>query len=230
MPDAEALAARFGNRLLRLGPFVDGQLIASNPIDAVRAGAGADIDMLLGTTEQEFNMVAAGVGATLDDGTLVRALAHLGLSADQVAAYRRLAPDLSAPELLGQVLTDRAFRLLTARLADARHGAPGGTYAYEFRWRSPGLGGRLGSGHCVDIPFVFDVLDGERVEDVLGTDPPLPLAQAMHTAWVEFTARGTPGWPAYAPNRRATMIFDQASAVLDDPLGRQRQIWDGRRS
>ncbi len=226
-PDPEALAARFGERLLRLGPCVDGELIPSSPIDAVRAGAGADIDMLLGTTEQEFNLVAAGAGGTVDEGTLGRALARLGLSAGQVADYRRLAPDLSASELLGQVLTDRAFRLPTSRLADARPGATAGTYAYEFRWRSPGLDGRLGSGHCVDIPFVFEVLDGERVEDVLGTDPPWQLAREMHTAWVDFAARGQPGWPAYAPDRRAMMIFDQASTVLDDPLGRQRRIWDG---
>ncbi len=229
-PDAESLAARFGARLLRLGPFVDGELIPSNPIDAIRGGAGAGIDLLLGTTEQEFNMVAAGVGATLDDEMLVRALAQLGLSADQAAGYGRVAPGLSRSELLGQVLTDRAFRLPTARLADARHGAPAGTYAYEFRWRSPGLGGRLGSGHCVDIPFVFDVLDGERVEEVLGSDPPRQLARDMHAAWVDFVAHGRPGWPAYAPGRRATMIFDETSAVLDDPLRRQRQIWDGARS
>jgi carboxylesterase type B len=226
-PDAEALAARFGARLLRLGPFVDGELIPANPIDAVRAGAGAGIDMLLGTTEQEFNMVAAGVGASLDDQTLVRALAQVGLSADQAAAYRQVAPDLSLSGLLGQVLTDRAFRLPTARLADARYGAPAGTYAYEFRWRSPGLGGRLGSGHCVDIPFVFDVLDGHRVDEVLGADPPRQLARDMHVAWVDFVAHGSPGWPAYVPSRRATMIFDETSEVLDDPLGRQRQIWDG---
>ncbi len=226
-PDAESLAARFGGRLLRLGPYVDGELITSNPIDAIRAGSGARIDMLLGTTEQEFNMVTAALGGTVDDGTLVRALAHLGLSADQVAAYRQVAPGLSPPALLGQVLTDRAFRLSTARLADARHEASGGTYAYEFRWRSPGLGGGLGSGHCVDIPFVFDVLDGPRVDEVLGADPPQELARRMHTAWLDFAAKGTPGWPAYGPDRRATMIFDEASAVEDDPLGRQRQIWDG---
>ena len=223
--DLEALAARFGSRLLRLGPFVDGELIPSNPIEAVRAGAGAGVDVLLGTTEQEFNMMAAGATGPVDDATLVRALAQLGLSADRVAAYRRLVPDLSGPELLGQVLTDRAFRLPTARLADARPGATAGTYAYEFRWRSPGLGGRLGSGHCVDIPFVFDGLDGERVEDVLGPDPPSQLAREMHTAWVDFTTRGMPGWAAYENDRRRTMIFDGASAVLDDPLGGQRQIW-----
>jgi para-nitrobenzyl esterase len=226
-PDAENLAARFGQRLLRLGPFVDGDLIPSNPMDAVRAGAGADVDLMLGTTEQEFNMVATGLGATVDDGTLVRALARLGLSADQAVAYRQVAPGLSPAALLGQVLTDRAFRLPTARLADARHGAAAGTYAYEFRWRSPGLAGQLGSGHCVDIPFVFDVLDSERVDDVLGTDPPVQLARDMHRAWVDFAAGGTPGWAAYAPNRRATMVFDDASAVLDDPLAQQRHIWDG---
>ncbi len=226
-PDAATLASRFGERLLRLGPYVDGELITAHPIDAIQAGAGRGIDLLVGTTEQEFNMMAATVSGPVDDETVTRALARVGLSADQVAAYRRVAPDLAPPALLGQVFTDRAFRLPTARLAAARRGAPAGTYAYEFRWRSPGLGGLLGAGHCVDIPFVFDVLDAERVEAVLGTDPPAPLARQMHRAWVDFADHGTPGWSTYDPDRRPTMIFDTVSDVLDDPLERQRTIWDG---
>jgi para-nitrobenzyl esterase len=79
----------------------------------------------------------------------------------------------------------------------------------------------------VDIPFVFDVLDGERVDEVLGTDPPRQLARDMHSAWVDFVAHGSPGWLAYTSSRRATMIFNETSDVRDDPLGRQRQIWEG---
>jgi carboxylesterase type B len=29
---------------------------------------------------------------------------------------------------------------------------------YEFAWRSPQMGGRLGAAHGVEIPFVFDTL------------------------------------------------------------------------
>ena len=34
---------------------------------------------------------------------------------------------------------------------------------YEFAWRSPQFGGRLGACHALEIPFVFDTLwEGDR--------------------------------------------------------------------
>jgi para-nitrobenzyl esterase len=224
LTDAEAFAGRIGPRLLRLGPFVDGDLMPDKPLDAARAGRGAGIDVLAGTTEQELNMAAASMDGALDEETLVRALGKAGLSADQVAAYRQLA-DLAPAQFLGQVLTDRVFRWPTACLAEARCSTPGLTYLYEFRWPSPAMGGVLGSGHCVDVPFVFDVLDAERVADVLGAGAPPELARRMHGAWVDFVSNGSPGWPAYELDRRPTMLFDESSGVGDDPFGQQRHIW-----
>jgi para-nitrobenzyl esterase len=98
------------------------------------------------------------------------------------------------------------------------------TYMYEFAWRSPQSGGRLGAAHAVEIPFVFDTL-GLGTEPLLGRDPPQPLATAMHKAWVAFAAMGDPGWPKYDPTRRTTMHFDTASGVLDNPLGPTLALW-----
>src|SRR5580700_8111083 len=83
---------------------------------------------------------------------------------------------LSAPALLGQALTDRTFRIPIVRAGEARFGAAASTYPYEFRWPAPGPGGLLGAGHCVDLPFVFDLLDAEGVATVADHDPPPGLA------------------------------------------------------
>jgi para-nitrobenzyl esterase len=81
---------------------------------------------------------------------------------------------------------------------------------YEFAWRSPQFGGRLGASHALEIPFVFDTL-GHRPEPLWGPDPPQQLADTMHAAWVAFATNGDPGWPKYDPSPRATMRFDLAS-------------------
>jgi para-nitrobenzyl esterase len=52
----------------------------------------------------------------------------------------------------------------------------------------------------------------------------------MSRAWINFARTGDPSqpglaWPAYDPGRRATMIFDTASAVVDDPDSAARQAW-----
>ena len=123
------------------------------------------------------------------------------------------------------------MRIPAIRLAEARSGATGGTWMYEFAWPSPEFGGRLGAVHALEVPFVFDTLDPHLplLGPLLGPNPPQALADAMHGAWVSFAATGDPGWPAYEPTRRATMRLDTASEVIDDPRHWERDLWAGAR-
>ena len=36
---------------------------------------------------------------------------------------------------------------------------------------------------------------------------------------------GLPAWPCYEPGRRATMLLDLESRVVDDPDGALRELW-----
>ncbi len=36
---------------------------------------------------------------------------------------------------------------------------------------------------------------------------------------------GLPAWPAFDLQRRATMVFDRESRVVDDPRGRERRLF-----
>jgi carboxylesterase type B len=103
---------------------------------------------------------------------------------------------------------------------------------YEFAWRSPAFGGRLGACHALEIPFVFDTLDlgpDQIVGPLLGPAPPQRLADTMHAAWVAFASTGDPGWPSYDLARRATMRLDTISTVVDDPRPMERALWEGVR-
>jgi carboxylesterase type B len=99
---------------------------------------------------------------------------------------------------------------------------------YEFAWRSPQFGGRLGAGHSLEIAFVFDALGRQTIASH-GDSPPQPLAAAMHNAWVAFATTGDPGWPRYEHDRMTTMRFDVVPAVVEAPLARQSAIWNGVR-
>jgi para-nitrobenzyl esterase len=98
-------------------------------------------------------------------------------------------------------------------------------FVYLFAWGTAVLGGRLGSCHTLEIPFVFDNV---RTATLTGTDPArLGLAKDMSKAWVSFARTGMPmpGWPAYSTEARATMIFDVESRVEKDPCGAERRAW-----
>lgn len=127
--------------------------------------------------------------------------------------------------------TDWGFRMPTIKLVEARN-AP--SYLYEFRWASPKLPAGLGSVHSLENSFVRDDFAtlrgmGKEGEQLIGANPPQELATVMHAAWVRFATTGDPGWAAYEPKTRQTMVFDTHSEVITDAAAPERLAWAGRR-
>jgi para-nitrobenzyl esterase len=207
-------------------PVVDGQILPARPIDGIAAGNGRGVDLLVGTNRDEHRLflVPTGVADATDDATLQVVAGALGLDAAGLAVYRAGAP--SAGDALVGVLTDWFFRIPAIRLAETHQGD---SYMYEFAWRSPVLGGRLGACHALEIGFVFDTLDAEGGDALYGSSPLAELAARMHKAWVDFARSGRPGWDAYDLDTRATMTFDLDSTLIRDPRPEQRVLWDGIR-
>lgn len=212
--------------MMAFEPVVDGQVLPVRPVDGIAGGAGRRVDLLVGTNQDEHRLflVPTGVADATDDATLQAVAGALGLGASGVASYRTAAPN--AGDAFAAVLTDWFFRIPAIRLAEAHQGT---SYMYEFAWKSPAFGGRLGACHAAEIGFVFDTLDAEGGEALFGSSPPAELAAAMHRAWIAFARSGRPGWDAYDPDARATMVFDLDSKLVYDPRAEQRVLWDGIR-
>ena len=207
-------------------PVMDGDVLPARPIDRIAAGAGADVDVMTGTTteEERFFLVPTGLIDLVPDEMLTAAAARYGLGTDDLAVYRSGRPGATPGDLLSAVGTDWFFRIPALRLAEAAEG-----YVYEFAWRSPAFDGRLGACHALEIAFVFDTLATERGRPLGGDEAPQALADAMHAAWVAFARTGDPGWPRYRSERRATMCFGDACELVDDPRAEERRLWEGIR-
>jgi carboxylesterase 2/para-nitrobenzyl esterase len=210
-------------------PTVDGDTLPERPLDAIRRGAAADVDLLVGSNVDETRVFLLSDGAidrVTEEGLTAIAAAY-ELPAEGLRAYRRAYPGASAGDVFSAIQTDWYWRIPAVRLADAHAaGSRASTYMYEFAWPSPQMGGRLGAAHAVEIPFVFDTL-GLGTEPMLGRDPPQSLADEMHRAWVLFAMRGDCGWRRYDPVQRPTMRFAVTSAVVNDPLGQRLALWEG---
>jgi para-nitrobenzyl esterase len=120
------------------------------------------------------------------------------------------------------------FRIPAIRLLEAQI-AHGPVWSYLFTFESPVFGGILRSTHALEIPFVFDTLEGSGADMLTGTGPERQgIADAMHGAWIAFARHGDPShagipdWPGYDLDRRATMRFDAECEVLDDPAPADR--------
>ena len=228
--------ARWGEVAANLMPFepvIDGDLLPARPIDSIAAGASANIDVLVGNNADEFQffLVPTGMLNVVNEVILSRAVAAYGLPvAETLATYRATRKDATPGGLLAAIGTDWFYRIPAIRMAEAHaQQDAGATYMYEFAWQPPAFDGHLGACHALEMPFVFDNLDKEGFEGLVGTNPPQQVADAMHAAWVAFATSGNPGWPQFDLKRRATMRFDTTSELVEDPLSAERLLWEGRR-
>lgn len=224
---AEAPTGAWGElafNMMPFEPYIDGDVVPDVPYARIAAGAGSEVDILIGTTSEEFAffLVPAGVSDYVDEARVRLVLGAYGVDVESALdSYRALLPDASPGELLIALTTDWFFRIPALRIVESRSGQ---AFVYEFTWRSTLFDGKLGACHALEIPFVFDVLDKPETARITGANPPQKLADEMHRAWVDFVRDGSPGWVRYGSDR-SVMMFGEQSVVADDPRPSTREVW-----
>ncbi|WP_058235493.1 carboxylesterase/lipase family protein [Devriesea agamarum] len=121
------------------------------------------------------------------------------------SAQRTAEVQAAVGAMLGQIATDAGFRLPTLAYATARGSQS--TWMYDMRY--PGVTGA--ATHCVELPFVFDLLNAPGVDAVLGANPPQALADRMHGDWVHFITQHRGTWDPWNTQDRACMVYDRVS-------------------
>ena len=213
---------RWGASTVAVGmPFTtihDGEFITRRPLELVLDGAGAGVDLLIGSTADEMlAMVAAGGPG--DEKVAQRARGYLSAFGAAGDAYETYARRVQAPSaVLGAAMTDALFRVPAVRIAEARK--PGSTHIYEFAWPSPVPG--VAAAHAIDLGFIFDNLGHNPFE---AASAPQTVADAVHSAWVRFASTGEPGWVPYTADTREQMVFNETCAVSADLRGEERRLW-----
>jgi para-nitrobenzyl esterase len=222
-----------GQHGLQLSPVVDGRSLPADPFEPSAAPSAAQVPLILGTTTYEsalFAAMAPNFPALDDEGYLGIVRAVAGDLADHVlAVYGRTRPGANAVDLALAAMTAPFWSaaITLAERKEASGAAP--VFMYLFAYETDAYDGRLKSGHGVDVPFIFDVVDDLPYT---GTwEGRQRLAHAMSDAWIAFARTGNPNhpgvpyWPRYEPRERATMIFDRETAVVNDPMGEERRAW-----
>ncbi len=227
----------FGGDLV-FGPVVDGSVLPEPPLHAIRNGCARDVALLTGTTLDEARLwsLYAPVLRWARPHALEEILRHA--VGDRwnalIETYRRSRPGERSGNLSMAINGDLLFRMPAIRLAEAQQvHRPMDTRMYLFAWKTPILGGRLGAPHAVEVPFVFGNLKAPGVQLFTGSGGDRNvLSKLVQDAWIAFAKSGDPNhpalptWPAYRPEGRATLVFDEMTTVEDDPMKMERTIWD----
>jgi para-nitrobenzyl esterase len=209
------LRALASGAALRWAPVVDGDLVPASIGESIAAGVGADKALVLGATDNEFNMAVADLRETLADADPAGLLTAVGVPEEAARAYVAAHPDLDTAGTLGQFVTDAMFRAPARAIAESRAAGDAAAWVYRFAWSSPTFGAAV---HCLDVPFFFDCLGSERVGYIAGEQPPASLADDVHGAAVRFITTGDPGWPAYTLPDRDVQVYDLPTQTVGDGL------------
>ncbi len=232
-------------------PAVDGDVIPEQPLEAVRRGETAGIPLMVGATLDEwrlFRLIDPGPLGLREADLIERFEEALGgaypNAPDAETAVRDFRAALEARgrrRSSGEVWSDfqsaRAMHHPARRLAEAQSAAGGSAYAYLFTWRPPAVRRALGACHGLDIPFVFGSIKNPLARPLTGfTASAARLSLKMQHAWIRFAREGDPsherlpGWQAYDPERRATMVLGRTASLADAPLEPERSLlsaWRG---
>ena len=240
-----ALKPLAGLPMGHFAPVVDGKVLPAHPYDPIAAPSGANVPLMIGTTKDEttFMMMRDPQFGKYDEAAMRESLiARMGDKAGIVVpvekldglimAYHRTRPSATPSDILVAITTDR-MRIGSIRVAERKTaGGPAPVFMYLFAWQSPFLGGKLGTPHTMEIPFVFNNV--EPPIGILGNKQDrFALAAKVSGAWLAFARsgdpnhKGLPHWPAYTTEKRATMIFDTECRIYEDPYSEERRAWNG---
>jgi len=200
------------------GPVLDMRSLPRHPFWPDAPPQSAHIPMLLGNTVAETRAFYPADGRVLG-----------GLNFDNLAA--RIAPEMKVDIAPDWVVAQFRARYPDASPLDLFHRIV--TAARSWRGQVEEAEARARSGQANTFVYQLDFENAAHTDDIglaFGTVPdPTPAQAAMSArlmdAFVRFARSGDPGWPAYDLDSRRTMVFDVASAVVDNPRAWERELF-----
>ncbi|WKX71323.1 carboxylesterase/lipase family protein [Streptomyces sp. XD-27] len=214
------------------GPVADGDVLPTDPLTGIAAGAARGVDLLVCHTTREFwllDAVGSSKKITTDD-QLARFAKDFGLPDDLVPGYRELMPDAPVLDIYLTIYGDMLFGEYSSRLADTHAQAGGRAFMSRFARQRTGPQGEVHAWHCADIPFAFGTITAPSVEFLIGGPPSTSdhhLSQSMVAAWAAFATSGDPGWQPLGTSTAPAHIWatEDSSAPAQSFTEGRRELW-----
>jgi para-nitrobenzyl esterase len=213
-----------------LAPVIDGDLLPEAPLDAIRAGRGQPVPLIVGSMRREGALFRGRLDILPRSADRMQAVFDRA-PVDARGPMREVYPGLPARRAALDFAGDYGFWFPSVRTADLQSdNAPVHAYRFDAAPRLLRLAG-LDATHALEIPVLF--APGRRpfiaAMSLLGGGAAFLAAGArMRGHWLDFatTGRVTDAWPAYTREDRSTLIFGAEDRIESDPRGADRAVWE----
>jgi para-nitrobenzyl esterase len=211
-------------------PTVDGSAVPRHPFHPAASPISADVPLMLGSTRTEMTLLSDAASFSLDEAGMRGRVKSLAGDSSQtlIETYRKLNPGATPSELFFLIASDYRYGAPIIKIAERRAAlGKGPVHLYYFTWETPVQGGRLKSPHTIEIPFAFDNVQISRQITGGGADA-MALGDKLSETWIAFARTGDPNtsklphWPAFNAADRPTMVINNQSRVVSDPIREQR--------
>ncbi len=214
--DGEGFEPVYG--ISRFIPVYGDDVLPEKPHDALRNGAGKDVEILIGSNAEEMNLYFVPTGVRKKIPGL---LAWWLLSRSQPNSRKALQTyglgtrGIRPGEAMTLAMSDLVFRWPARQFAEAHQGR---SWVYEMEWQSPACGGELGACHGIELPFVFKTLDcATGPKGIVGNSPPAELAEHAHELWAKFARDGSLPWRPYNGDRLVYQL-ERGDTLVEPPM------------
>lgn len=216
----------------------DGKMVPLDLYDAYKSGKNKDIDMLLGSNQDEsrYWIKSFDYYYKLISGELIYRIGvpilyennYKELSREDkeyVEEFMKLLNDEKIWKI-SEFYTEVMFRLPMTKEAEYHSEAGGNTYVYL--WKYPGESEKLGACHNIELAYTTGNLD---INLFIGNKANPELAKKVHEMWVNFARTGDPSiseisWEKYNTDKRKIMVIDENIEMIEDYKSEQREILD----
>ena len=201
----------------------------SDLYEAFKSGKAKDIDMLIGTNQNEtmyystkYSELYFRIGYQVMYENDLKKMSK----EDQDTAQQFM--DLLSGKRIKKVehfYDEIVFRLPLIKVADYHSDNQGNTYFYHFKYDAELP---LGAYHTLELPYIFNNFKNTFFEEAKENENVIKNIQDM---WVNFARNGNPStdeveWEKFDSENRKTMIIDEKCEMADDYNGEEGEMLD----
>ncbi len=231
---------------LEFAPRIDGDTLPKHPMEAIKNGAGKNIEIIIGCTLDELKLITALILRSIiekwTDEALKQALFGFIKKSSNLKKekfeplfekYKEILGDSEFFDIIAEIHTDAALHIPVIRYAEALRANQENIYHYMFTRSSPAFNGKLGACHGIELAFVFGTLEQPKFDLFFGKGPDAEnLSEKMMDTWLAFARNGNPNhngipdWPSYDIEKRSTMMLGKEIKLVEKPFEKERAAWD----